>query len=62
MLTGEGLGRLRSAPAEVLDLDLEALRTSARCWLEALQSDGEVPTLAPPVLRSTTAEAHGAHR
>ncbi len=62
VLTGEGLGRLRSAPAEALDLDLEALRSSASGWLEALQSAGEVPAMAAPVLRRSATEASGSHR
>ncbi len=47
ILTGEGLGRLASAPGEALGLDLDALRDSARLWLVALQQDQPVESLAP---------------
>ncbi len=47
ILTGEGLGRLTSAPDEALGLDLDALRHSARLWLVALQQDRPVEGLAP---------------
>jgi predicted metal-dependent hydrolase len=47
ILTGEGLGRLSSAPVEALGLDLDALRSSARLWLLALQQDQPVEGLAP---------------
>ena len=51
VLTGEGLGRLRAADDQALELDLEALRASARRWLEALQGAGEEePDLPPPIL------------
>jgi hypothetical protein len=58
VLTGEGLGRLRSAQAQALGLNLEALRASARCWLEALQKEDQaVPDLAAPVLLRVPPEA-----
>jgi hypothetical protein len=47
ILTGEGLGRLASAPGEALGLDLDALRISARVWLLALQQDQPVEDLPP---------------
>jgi predicted metal-dependent hydrolase len=47
ILTGEGLGRLASAPGEALGLDLDALRSSARVWLLALQQDLPVEGLPP---------------
>lgn len=37
ILTGEGLGRLSAAPAQLLGLDLQALRDQGRAWLLALQ-------------------------
>lgn len=59
ILTGEGMGRLNSAPATALGLDLEALRAQARLWLQALQqSDAEAcGDLAPPQLRPAQSPA-----
>lgn len=52
ILTGEGLGRLQSAPPAGLGLDLEQLRQSARLWLAALQRpDAQPVQLPPPHLR-----------
>jgi hypothetical protein len=63
VLTGEGLGRLRSADDQALGLDLEALRTSARLWLEALQGAGEEePDLPVPVLLPARPGGDGPHR
>ncbi|MEO1001676.1 MAG: DUF309 domain-containing protein [Cyanobacteria bacterium J06638_7] len=59
VLTGEGLGRLRTAPPQALGLDLLPLRATARRWLEALQQDGELPALERPVLVAAQGEAHG---
>lgn len=62
VLTGEGLGRLRSAGAQALGLDLEALRASARGWLRALQANEATPALPPPVLLPHPPGADGPHR
>lgn len=53
ILTGEGLGRLASAHAEALGLDLDALRNSARLWLVALQQDQSVDSLVPLQLQAS---------
>ncbi|MFQ6537228.1 MULTISPECIES: DUF309 domain-containing protein [Aphanothece] len=50
ILTGEGLGRLTSAPDRALGLDLLALRQTARTWLKALQEGTPLDELPPPVL------------
>ncbi|MGB5134804.1 MAG: DUF309 domain-containing protein [Prochlorococcaceae cyanobacterium] len=60
ILTGEGLGRLRSAPERALGLDLAALRVSAGAWLQVLQhqeqlAPGELP---PPRLRPAEPPVH----
>lgn len=47
ILTGEGLGRLAETPAQVLGLDLESLRRTARLWLQALQQDQPLEVLPP---------------
>ena len=61
VLTGEGLGRLRTAGAQALGLNLAALRTSARQWLEVLQA-GEAAKLRPPTLVPVSADADGPRR
>lgn len=55
ILTGEGLGRLDSAPARVLGLDLHDLRAAARLWLKALQQQDSLESL--PALRLNPAGA-----
>jgi predicted metal-dependent hydrolase len=60
ILTGEGLGRLRSAPERALGLDLAALRLSAGAWLQVLQQQehaapGELP---PPRLHPAEPPVH----
>ncbi len=62
VLTGEGLGRLRSAGAQALGLDLEALRASARGWLRALQANVASPALPQPVLLPHAPGVDGPHR
>lgn len=51
ILMGEGLGRLDTAPAEALGLDLDALRRAARLWLAALQHQQDLDGL--PALKLT---------
>ena len=62
VLTGEGLGRLRTAGAQALGLNLVALRASGRCWLEALQAGEAAPALPAPALVHAPAEVDGAPR
>ncbi|MCP9926920.1 DUF309 domain-containing protein [Cyanobium sp. CH-040] len=68
ILTGEGLGRLRSAPEQALGLDLVALRTNAGCWLQLLQQDRPLdgaalpPPRLGPALPRTRPEAPGVDR
>lgn len=50
VLTGEGLGRLRSCEDQALGLDLEALRQQVGHWLQALQSGAEIHALPRPQL------------
>jgi predicted metal-dependent hydrolase len=53
ILTGEGLGRLEQAPSQALGLNLDAVRSWARCWLQSLQRaqpDRPLPTLPAPRL------------
>jgi uncharacterized protein len=50
MLMGEGLGRLAGCDREVLGLQLEPLRRSARLRLQALQSGDDGALLPLPVL------------
>jgi uncharacterized protein len=50
VLTGEGLGRLRSCEDQALGLDLEALRQQVGQWLQALQSGAEIHALPRPQL------------
>lgn len=50
VLTGEGLGRLRSCEDQALGLDLEALRQLVSHWLQALQSGAEIHALPRPQL------------
>lgn len=56
VLTGEGLGRLRTAGGVALGLNLSALRSSAGQWLQALQADEVPTTLAPPALVGASTE------
>ncbi len=51
ILTGEGLGRLQRCPDLALGLDLPALRTQARVWLQALQQELPTDELPPPKLQ-----------
>ena len=53
VLTGEGLGRLRSCEDQALGLDLEALRQQASHWLQVLQSGAEIHALPRPQLLKT---------
>ena len=50
ILTGEGLGRLKGVPDDMLGLDLGGLRQAAQQWLTALQNDESAEQLLPPVL------------
>ncbi|WP_225867155.1 DUF309 domain-containing protein [Cyanobium sp. PCC 7001] len=56
ILTGEGLGRLRSCGDQALGLDLEQLRGHAAAWLQALQNAADAPVLDPP--RLNRAQGH----
>lgn len=56
ILTGEGLGRLEPAPAQLLGLDLESLRLSARAWLKALQQGLPLENLPALRLKNAAAE------
>lgn len=62
ILTGEGLGRLRSAPECSLGLDLAAVRASAMSWLQVLQQQAPVDpgALPPPRLHPATPLARSA--
>ncbi len=51
VLTGEGLGRLRSCDDQALGLDLRDLCQQGSLWLQALQADAETCSLPRPSLR-----------